>query len=61
MTMKDKLLFVWVLLVLVFGFFFSHFWSCTVYMLQKAVALGLFPLLALSNLAAGIAGVHFAS
>ena len=59
MTIKEKLLMVWLFMVLVLGFLFSHFWSCTVYMLQKAVALGLLPLLVCSKLAGAIAGIHF--
>jgi hypothetical protein len=60
MAIKEQLLFLWLLLVLVSVFFISHFWSCVVYTLQKAIALGL-PLLIFSKFAAGIAGIHFFS
>ena len=59
MTVKEKFLLVSVLVVLVFGFFFRHFWGCTVYALQKAVVLTFIPLPSLVKLAAVICGVHF--
>ena len=60
MAIKEQLLFLWLLLVVVSIFFVSHFWSCVVYALQKAIALGL-PLLIFSKFAAGLAVVHFFS
>ena len=59
MTVKEKFLLVLVLVVLVFGFFFRHFWGCTVYALQKAVALSFIPPPGLVKLAAVIGAVHF--
>jgi hypothetical protein len=61
MAIKEQLLFLWLLLVVVSFFFISHFWSCVVYLLQKAIAFGLLPLLVLSKFAASIPGIHFFS
>jgi hypothetical protein len=58
MSMKEKLLVVWILLVVVFGFFFRHFWSWAVYALEKAVALSVIPVPGLVKAAAGIFFVH---
>jgi hypothetical protein len=58
MTMKEKLLVVWILLVVAFGFLFRHFLSWTVYAIQKAVALSLIPLPGLVKTAAGIFCFH---
>jgi hypothetical protein len=58
MTMKQKLFVVGFLLVVASGFFFSHFWSYTIYVVQKTVALGILALLVFSRLLAGIAGIH---
>jgi len=56
--MKDKMLFVWLVLVVVLSFFFSHFWEFTVYGLERAVALGVFCVPAISKSMAAIAGLH---
>ena len=58
MSRKEKLLFVWLLVVLAVSFVFHHFWACTVYALGRAVALnpGLLP--GLAKLAAGIGGAY---
>jgi hypothetical protein len=61
MAIKEQLLFLWLLLVVVSVFFISHFWSCVVYALQKAIAFGVLPLLVFSKFAAGLAGIHFFS
>jgi hypothetical protein len=58
MAIKEQFLFLWLLLVLVSVFFVSHFWSCVVYALQKAIAFGLLPLMVFSKFAMGIAGFH---
>jgi len=54
MTMKEKLLVIWVLVVVVVGFLFHQFWSCTVELFQKAVAFSFIPLPGLVKFAAGI-------
>jgi hypothetical protein len=58
MAMKEKLLLSWILLVMACSFFFSHFWSYTIYVVQKAVALGILPALLLAKFLAGIVGIH---
>ena len=58
MTMKEGFFFVWLLLAVASSFFFSHFWSYAIYMVQKAVAFGVLPLLLFSKLVAEIAGLH---
>jgi hypothetical protein len=61
MSMKEKLLFVWLLVVVAFGFVFRHFWASAVYALGMAVALNLVSLPDLAKLTAGICGVGFLS
>jgi hypothetical protein len=58
MSMNEKILFMWLLVMVVFGFVFRHFWAITVYALSRAVALNLVFLAALAKLAAGIFGVQ---
>jgi len=58
MSTKEKLVFVWILVVVAFGFVFHHFWASAVYALGRAVALTLISLLGLAKLAAGMYGVH---
>ena len=50
MSMKEKLLFVWLLVVVAFSFIFRHFWASAVYALGRAVALNLVSLPGLANL-----------
>ena len=57
MNAKEKMLIVWLLLVVALGFFLSHFWSFTVLALQKAVATATVPLL-VSKFLAGISATH---
>ena len=52
MNRKEKLLFVWLLVVVAVSFIFHHFWACTVYALGRAVALNLVLLPGLAKLAA---------
>ena len=59
MSMKEKLLFVWLLVVVAFSFVFHYFWASAVYALGRAVALNLVSLPGLAKLAAGICGVGF--
>jgi hypothetical protein len=58
MSTKEKLLFVWILVVVAFGFVFHHLWASAVYTLGRAVALTFISLLGLAKLAAGVHGVH---
>ena len=59
MSIKDEVLFVWLLMLMVMSFFLSHVWSVAVFAIQKAVALGVLPLLVVWQLAPGIARIHF--
>ena len=59
MSMKEKLLFVWLLVVVAFSFVFRHFWASAVYALGRAVALSLVSLPGLAKLTVGICSVHF--
>jgi hypothetical protein len=61
MSIYEKLLFVWLLVVVGFGFVLRHFWLSTVYALSKVVALNLVFVAALAKLAAGLFGAHFFS
>ena len=58
MTMKEKFLFVWILVVMACSFFFSHFWSCAVRALQNVVALHVVSPSVLAKLAAAFIGIH---
>jgi hypothetical protein len=58
MNMKEKVLFLW-LLVVVASFVFRHFWASTVCALGRAVALSLVCLPGLAKFAAVIFGAHF--
>jgi len=58
MNRKEKLLFVWLLVVVAVSFIFRHFWACTVYALGMAVALNLALLPGLTKLATGIWAAH---
>jgi hypothetical protein len=54
MTLKEKLLVVWILVVVAFGFLFHHFLRWTVWAFQKPVALSFLPLPGLVKFAVGI-------
>jgi ABC-type Fe3+-siderophore transport system permease subunit len=58
MSMKEKILLVWLLVVVAFGFVFRHFWASTVYALGRAVAMNLGSLPGLAKFAAVICSVH---
>jgi hypothetical protein len=58
MSTKEKLLFLWILMVVAFCLVFDHFWASTVYALGRAVALTLISLLGLAKIAVGMYGVH---
>ena len=59
MSMKEELLFVWLLVVVAVSFVFHHFWACTVYALGRAVALNLVFLPGMAKLAAVIGSACF--
>ncbi|HXY25827.1 MAG TPA: hypothetical protein VEI73_14320 [Candidatus Acidoferrum sp.] len=59
MSMKEKLLLVLLVMVVALSFFFSHYWACTLFVIQRAVATGLLPVRGFTMLAPWIAGVHF--
>jgi hypothetical protein len=59
MSMKKKLLFVWILVVVLFSILFRHFWAITVYALSKAIVLNHVSLPGFAKFAAGICGMHF--
>ncbi|HYS23530.1 MAG TPA: hypothetical protein VER56_06315 [Candidatus Eisenbacteria bacterium] len=59
MSMKEKLLFVWLLVVVAFSFVFRHFWASAAYTIGRAVAPNLVSLPGLVKLAAGICGIGF--
>jgi hypothetical protein len=59
MSMKEKLFFVWLLVVVAFSFVFRHFWASAVYTIGRAVAPNLVSLPGLVKLAAGICGIGF--
>jgi hypothetical protein len=61
MSTKEKVLIVWLLVVVAVSFVFHHFWVCTVYALGRAVALNLILLPGLAKLMAGIWAVHLLS
>lgn len=58
MSRKERLLVVWILVVVAIGFLFHQFLSWTVYALQKVVAFGLLPLPGLVKFAAGVCCVN---
>jgi len=54
MTLNEKVLVVWIFVVVVFGLLFHHVLSWTLSAFQQAVALCIIPLPALAKYAAGI-------
>jgi len=61
MNRKEKLLFVWLVVVVAASLVFHQFWACTVYALGRAVALNLIFLPGLAKLATGIWAAHLLS
>jgi hypothetical protein len=59
MNMKEKLLFVWLLVVVAFSLVFHDFWASAVYTLGKAVALNIVSLPGLVNFSIGFFGINF--
>jgi len=51
MSLRDKLLLVVILLVVAASLFLSHYWACTLFVIQRAVAFGFLPVHALTTLA----------
>ena len=58
MNIREKLLFVWLLVAMVASFLLTNFWNCAVYAIQKMVVFGLLPLV-ISKIASGIAGISW--
>jgi hypothetical protein len=59
MGMKEKILSIWMVMMVTVSLLISHFWGSTVYAIGRAVALSLVSLPGLAKLAAGICGVQF--
>jgi hypothetical protein len=57
MAMKEKLLFVWILVAVAIGFFFRHFWGCAAYVIEKIVALSFVSLPCVAKFALAICGI----
>ena len=53
MSMNEKLLFLWLLVVVVFGFIFHHFLANAIYEFGKAIAMSLISLPGLAKFTAG--------
>jgi hypothetical protein len=58
MSMKEKFFFLWLLVGMAFNFVFRHFWTSTIYVLGRAVALNLVSLPNLAKFAVVICGVR---
>ncbi len=61
MTVNEKLLVVWILVVVAIGFLFHHYLSWTIYAFQKIVAFSFLPLPGLVKFAAAICCVNLLS
>ncbi len=59
MGMKEKILSIWLVMVVTVSFVISHFWASTIYALGRAVALSVVALPGLAKLVARICGVQF--
>jgi len=59
MSTKGKVLFVWILVLMALSFLFSHFWGCTVYALERAVATNFVFTAVMGKLAEGMAAGIF--
>jgi hypothetical protein len=59
MSMNEKLRFLWLLVVVVFGFVFHHFCVNAIEALGKIIATNILSLPALAKFAAGIFGMFF--
>jgi hypothetical protein len=61
MKTKEKLLLVWILVVVAIGILFSHFCGGAVHALEHFVACSFVSVQGLAKLSAGLSGVHFLS
>ena len=59
MSMKEKLRFLWLLAVVVFGLVFRHFCAIAIETLGKVIAMNLNSLPGFAKFAAGILGMFF--
>jgi hypothetical protein len=59
MSMNEKFLFLWLLVVVVFSFVFHHFLANAIYELGKAIAMNLLSSPGLAKFTAGIFGAFF--
>jgi len=59
MGMKEKILSIWLVMVVTVSFVINHFWASTISALGRAVALSVVALPGLAKLVARICGVHF--
>jgi hypothetical protein len=59
MGMKEKILSIWMVMMVTVSLLINHFWASAVYAIGRAVTLSLVSLPGLVKLAAGICGVHF--
>ena len=59
MSMKQQLLFIWLLAVVVASFVFRHFWASALFVLARTVALNLVCLSGLAKFAVMVFGAHF--
>jgi hypothetical protein len=59
MSTNEKLLFLWLLVVVVFGFVFHHFAASAIYELGKAIAMSFISLPGLAKFTAGVFAVLF--
>jgi len=59
MGIKERVLSIWLVMVVTVSFVISHFWASTIYALGRAVASNLVSLPGLAKLVARICGVHF--
>jgi hypothetical protein len=57
MSMNEKLLFLWLLVVVVFSLFFHHFWANTIEAFGKVIATNLISLPGLAKFTAGMFGI----
>jgi hypothetical protein len=58
MAIKEKFLFVWMLMAVIVAFVFRHFWDCLAYAFERGVAFGLVSLPGLVKLAAVICSLR---
>jgi hypothetical protein len=58
MAMKERFFLVGFLLIVASSFFFSHFWSYAISVVQRAVAIGILPLLFFAKLLVEVVGIH---